>query len=96
MPDGLQALVAQVEALVDRVQSEPRRCREFRIYRHTDAAGRLPGEILAVGVVLPSGRCVLEFCAAPDLMERHQDLVELMAVHGRDGRTEVVFLDGEF
>ena len=93
MSSGLEQLVGEVEALVDRLAREPRRCREFRLYRHTDAAGQSRAEVLAVGVVLPSGRTVLEFCAAPDLVDLRCGITEVIAAHGADGRTEIVFLD---
>lgn len=93
MPPGLERLIGEVEALAERIQSEPPRCREFRLYRHTDAAGLSPAEVLAVGVLLPSGRAVMEFCAAPDLIDLRCGIAEVVAAHGTDGRTEVVFLD---
>lgn len=94
MTPGLERLIGKVEALFDRIRSEPPRCREFRLYRHTDAAGLSPGEILAVGVVLPSGFTVMEFCAAPEMRENWPGITELIAAHN-DGRTEVVFLGDE-
>jgi transcriptional regulator with XRE-family HTH domain len=68
--------------------------REFVLQRDTDHSGVSGTGIVAVGVQLPSGRCILEWLPG-ELAVRsigiYRDIAEVKAVHGHNGATKVVY-----
>ena len=73
--------------------------RTFVLRRHQDetgvstAHGAAPGQDVAWGVEFPDGPCVIRWCIS-DVRQTavFASLDDIKAVHGHDGKTEVVWL----
>ena len=69
------------------------RVRRFYLLRHSDATGTSGVGIVAYGVVLPSGRVAIEWVSRLTSVALYDSLEVLEAIHGHEGRTEVVMID---
>jgi hypothetical protein len=73
--------------------------RTFVLRRHEDptgvatAHGATPGQDVAWGVEFPDGPCVIRWCVSEIRQTAvFASLDDIKAVHGHDGKTEVVWL----
>jgi len=73
--------------------------RRFVLERVEDATGVSGVGIVAAGVELPSGRCVTQWRATDEVghgsVVVYDNLLQVVAIHGHQGRTRVVHLDDE-
>jgi hypothetical protein len=71
--------------------------RPFALRRAEDVSGMSGTGVVAYGVVLPTGRCILEWAATSELTSAIRSIVvydsleDLMLVHGHEGKTELVW-----
>lgn len=79
-------------------EKKPPKISKFYLNRVEDESGVSGTGIVAVGVKLPSGRCILEWVSkrtSANSLGIYDDMDDLKKVHGHDGKTEVVYYDGE-
>jgi hypothetical protein len=71
--------------------------RRFELHRDDDVTGISGTGVVAEGVILSSGTAVLEWLTEwPTSVVWHdRGLASLEHVHGHNGRTRIVWLDGE-
>ena len=69
--------------------------RKFHLMRIQDATGISGTGIVAVGVMFPSGVCIMEWTTPIKSVGSYNSVADLEALHGHNGMTKVVF-DGEF
>lgn len=77
--------------------SEPRQRfpRRFYLYRHEDETGISGTGVVADGVVWQNGRVTLVWLGEHPSEVSWQDMSHVVAIHGHNGKTEVVWRDGE-
>lgn len=68
--------------------------RMFELHRHEDATGVSGTGVVAEGVEFGDGRCALRWRTAKTSTACYDSVVDLEAIHGHNGATEVVWLDG--
>lgn len=88
--EGVQKRVAGEES--------PPKIRKFHLNRVKDESGVSGTGIVAVGVVLPSGRGILEWVSKRTNAKSlgiYDDMDDLLEVHGHGGATEIVYDDEE-
>ncbi|MDA8345465.1 MAG: hypothetical protein M0Z66_08275 [Thermaerobacter sp.] len=61
--------------------------RPFYLHRIVDASGVSGTGIVAVGVVLPSGKAVLEWCSRWKTVTVFESIGQVERIHGHAGRT---------
>lgn len=66
--------------------------RLFHLIREEDESGVSGVGVVAEGVVLCSGRVVLEWLVPPFSMGIYQTIGEVLQVHGHEGRTRISYL----
>jgi hypothetical protein len=64
--------------------------RTFYLNRKEDHTGISGTGIVARGVILPSGKCVMEWQTKHTSVSVYASLDEVRAIHGHDGKTEIV------
>lgn len=72
----------------------PPKIRKFHLLREVDESGVSGTGVVAVGVVLPSGRCMLEWVSKKtpaSSLGIYDNMEDVKAVHGHAGATEIVF-----
>ncbi len=62
----------------------------FYLQRDVDASGVSGTGIVAVGVVMPSGTCILEWCTFHSSIAHYKNIADVEAIHGHEGSTRVV------
>ena len=67
--------------------------RRFELHRHEDETGISGTGLVAWGVCFPDGRCALRWNTAVASTACYDSLGDLEAIHGHNGRTEVVWVD---
>jgi hypothetical protein len=90
-------LRAGVQARVVSGEKTPK-IRKFHLNRVKDESGVSGTGIVAVGVVLPSGRAIMEWTSTRTGIpgfELHDNVENVEAIHGHAGATEIVFDDEE-
>ena len=65
----------------------------FMLNRKQDATGVSGTGIVARGIIFPTGKCVMEWQTKHTSIAVYDSLPELMAIHGHDGKTEVLVSD---
>lgn len=70
--------------------------RKFYLQRHTDVSGNSGTGIVAVGVMYPSGLCIMEWTTPIKSVGQYHSIADLEALHGHQGATEVKWVEGEF
>ena len=71
----------------------------FVLNRLEDESGVSGTGVVAVGVRLPSGRCVMEWLPEPHTLGVYDKLADVDTIHGHNGKTEMLFASraaGEF
>jgi len=63
--------------------------RTFILNRLEDESGVSGKGHVAIGVIFPSGRCVMEWLVHPYTMGWYTKIEDVIAVHGHNGKTEV-------
>jgi hypothetical protein len=63
--------------------------REFFLKRIEDVSGTSGTGIVAQGIILRSGRCVLEWNSELDSIEIVKDLQTLLKIHSHNGKTKL-------
>jgi CBS domain-containing protein len=64
----------------------------FQLWRDEDPSGVSGVGRVAVGVVLPSGKVVLEWLGAHNTLGIYDDLRRVEHIHGHGGKTRIVFM----
>jgi hypothetical protein len=65
----------------------------FYLNRKEDHTGISGTGIVARGVILPSGKCVMEWQTKHTSVAVYDSIDEVRAIHGHDGKTEIKVLD---
>lgn len=65
----------------------------FYLLRKEDIHGKSGEGIVAIGCVLPSGHCIIEWLTFTSTITIFQTLEHVQQVHGHEGKTEVVLGD---
>lgn len=67
----------------------------FSLYRQTDVTGVSGTGIVAEGVQFSGGLCVMQWCVSgqPNSVSHWDSVEDLIAIHGHDGATTVVWED---
>lgn len=63
--------------------------RKFCLERLEDVSGKSGTGVVAVGAMLPSGLCFMEWCTPIKSVGIYHSIAELEALHGHEGRTLV-------
>ena len=63
--------------------------RPFYLYRREDVSGVSGTGIVAVGVILPSGHAVMEWCSRWPTVTIFQSIEQVERIHGHGGRTSI-------
>jgi hypothetical protein len=63
--------------------------RPFYLYRREDLSGVSGTGVVAIGVVMPSGRAVLEWCSRWPTITVFHSVDQILRIHGHGGRTTV-------
>lgn len=95
LPAGLRERVQQRLAAGNNPSSPPK-MRRFHLNRVKDESGVSGTGIVAVGVVLPSGRAIMEWTSTRTGIpgfELHDTIENVEAIHGHAGATKLVFDD---
>src|SRR5882724_10963719 len=77
---------------------KPPKLKTFHLNRIRDESGVSGTGVVAVGVVLPSNRCIIEWVSKrtnANSLGIYDNMDDLKEVHGHAGATEVVFDDEE-
>lgn len=62
----------------------------FYLQRDVDETGISGTGIVAVGAVLPSGSCTLEWCTFHSSIGIYKNLAQIEEIHGHEGKTKVI------
>ena len=62
----------------------------FYLKRNEDESGVSGTGVVARGVILPSGHCVLEWCTFTSSIAIYKSINDLEEIHGHNGKTEIV------
>lgn len=65
---------------------------EFYLMRDEDVSGTSGTGLVARGVVLPSGKCVLEWTSFHTSIAIYSNLQDVESIHGHGGKTKVVLV----
>lgn len=68
--------------------------RKFILMRKEDESGISGTGIVAVGIIFPSGMCVMEWTTLVRSMGTYHSIADVESIHGHHGKTEVRLLDG--
>jgi hypothetical protein len=75
-------------------EEKPPKIRKFHLNRQVDESGVSGTGIVAVGIVFPSGRAILEWVSKrtqADSLGIYDNMEDVEKVHGHAGATEIVF-----
>lgn len=72
-----------------RAGDSPLRLLQFCLFREEDVSGTSGKGIVAYGVVLPSGKAVLEWVTRLQSVAIYESLEVLEQVHSHEGRTQI-------
>ncbi|HBI00627.1 MAG TPA: hypothetical protein DDY18_03280 [Flavobacterium sp.] len=65
----------------------------FYLQRNVDESGVSGTGIVAVGVILPSGVCILEWQTFHSSIAHYKNIADVEAIHGHEGKTKIVMGD---
>lgn len=65
---------------------------EFYLSREEDVSGTSGVGVVARGVILPSGKCVLEWTSFHTSIAIYNNIQDVESIHGHGGKTKVVLL----
>lgn len=66
--------------------------KEFYLQRDVDVSGTSGVGKVAIGVRLPSGKCVLEWCSAIRSVAIYESITDLEFIHGHAGATKIIWV----
>lgn len=66
------------------------KCCEFYLYRIEDESGLSGIGVVARGVILPSGKCVLEWQTFHTSLGIYNNINDIEKIHGHHGKTVVI------
>ena len=75
-------------------ENSPPQLRVFQLLRDEDPSGVSGVGRVAVGVVFPSGKVVLEWLGSHNTLGIYDDLRRVEHIHGHGGKTRIVFTRG--
>jgi hypothetical protein len=75
-------------------EKAPPKLRIFELLRDEDPSGVSGVGRVAVGVVFPSGKVVLEWLGSHNTLGIYDDLRRIEHIHGHGGKTRIVFTRG--
>ena len=75
-------------------ENAPPNLRAFQLLRDEDPSGVSRVGRVAVGVVFPSGKVVLEWLGSHNTLGIYDDLKRVEHIHGHGGKTRIVFTGG--
>ncbi len=64
--------------------------KEFYLERNVDVSGTSGTGVVARGVQLPSGKCVLEWLTFHSSVAMYQTLDDIVHIHGHNGATKLM------
>jgi hypothetical protein len=64
--------------------------KEFHLKRVEDETGISGTGVVARGVILPSGTCILEWCTFHSSINHYKNIGDVEEIHGHHGKTLVV------
>ena len=67
--------------------------RRFLLQRNEDETGISGVGYVAEGVEFANGRCVLSWLTCLGSIGVYQNILEVEAIHGHEGRTKIVWID---
>jgi hypothetical protein len=67
--------------------------RHFYLQREVDVSGTSGTGIVAIGIILPSGACVLEWLTFHSSICIYKNVEDVENIHGHNGATKVVMGD---
>lgn len=70
--------------------------RRFHVLRDTDVSGVSGTGFVAEGVVFENGQVALSFRGKLHAVEVLENIETVIAIHGHNGATRIVWLDGPF
>lgn len=70
-------------------------CRRFELCRLDDVSGVSGTGTVAEGVCFSTGKCVIEWLSRTPSLGIFDSVEELLTIHGHQGSTELVWLDGD-
>lgn len=62
----------------------------FYLQRNVDSSGISGTGVVAVGVVMPSGTCILEWCTFHSSIAHYKNIADVESIHGHKGNTQVI------
>ena len=65
---------------------------EFYLFREEDVSGTSGTGVVARGVVLPSGKCVLEWTSFHTSIALYNNVQDVESIHGHGCKTKVVLV----
>jgi len=65
--------------------------RKFYVQRTEDVSGLSGTGIVAVGVMFPSGLCVMEWTTPVKSVGHYHSIADLEKIHGHEGKTQVIW-----
>lgn len=65
----------------------------FYLLREVDASGVSGTGIVAMGVILPSGKCVLEWTSFHTSVAVYNNIQDVELIHGHGDKTKVVLIE---
>jgi hypothetical protein len=69
--------------------------RTFKLVRTEDFSGVSGTGEVAEGVQFANGKCVMCWDTVTSSIAVYEDVFDIAAIHGHEGRTKVIFDDGE-
>jgi hypothetical protein len=70
-----------------------KKIKPFYLKRVEDETGVSGEGIVALGVVLPSGICIIEWLTFTSSINQYKNIDHVEDVHGHDGKTEIIMGD---
>jgi hypothetical protein len=92
--ENRRAGVVGSHARLKLTKDSPPELRVFQLLRDEDPSGVSGVGRVAVGVVFPSGKVVLEWLGAHNTLGIYDDLRRVEHIHGHGGKTRIVFARG--
>ena len=65
----------------------------FYLFREEDVSGTSGTGVVAMGTVLPSGKCVLEWTSFHTSVAIYNNIQDVELIHGHGGKTKVVLIE---
>lgn len=67
--------------------------KQFYLHRFEDATGTSGCGVVAIGVMFPSGLCVLEWTTLVKSIGYYNSIADVEAIHGHNGKTKIEWID---